>query len=176
MQGAESQLSQVADRKLADRDVINQGDATQIARAEAKLNDGQIPPNSISAKAQVNMIRIVAFLVSVCRLCCHGICSITLVITGLWVCAVAKPPYSLLVGYVARHLVGVHTCIQMSAHGLCRCFTFMCLGGLLIRGLSLFRAWSLLHERIIDGRPAVFNYRLLTDCKNRLLIDCNTCH
>lgn len=53
LQGAESQLSQVADRKLADKDVINQGDATQIARAEAKLNDGQIPPNSISAKAQV---------------------------------------------------------------------------------------------------------------------------
>ena len=54
MQGAESQLSQVADRKVADKDVINQGDATQIARAEAKLNDGQIPPNSISAKAQVD--------------------------------------------------------------------------------------------------------------------------
>ncbi len=67
MQGAESQLSQVADRKLADKDVINQGDATQIARAEAKLNDGQIPPNSISAKAQVDMITIVAFLVSVCN-------------------------------------------------------------------------------------------------------------
>ena len=53
LQGAESQLSQVADRKVADKDVINQGDATQIARAEAKLNNGQIPPNSISAKAQV---------------------------------------------------------------------------------------------------------------------------
>lgn len=46
-------MSQVADRKLADKDVINQGDATQIARAEAKLNNGQIPPNSVSAKAQV---------------------------------------------------------------------------------------------------------------------------
>lgn len=55
LQGAESQLSQVADRKVADKDVINQGDATQIARAEAKLNDGQIPPNSISAKAQVQV-------------------------------------------------------------------------------------------------------------------------
>ncbi len=80
MQGAESQLSQVADRKLADKDVINQGDATQIARAEAKLNDGQIPPNSISAKAQVDMIMIVAFLVSVCRLCFHGSCATTLII------------------------------------------------------------------------------------------------
>lgn len=56
LQGAESQLSQVADRKVADKDVINQGDATQIARAEAKLNDGQIPPNSISAKAQVQVL------------------------------------------------------------------------------------------------------------------------
>ena len=56
LQGAESQLSQVADRKVADKDVINQGDATQIARAEAKLNDGQIPPNSISAKAQVHVL------------------------------------------------------------------------------------------------------------------------
>jgi len=83
VQGAESQLSQVADRKLADKDVINQGDATQIARAEAKLNDGQIPPNSISAKAQVDMIMIVAFLVSVCRLCCHGSCITTLIITAL---------------------------------------------------------------------------------------------
>lgn len=46
-------MQQVLDRKLADKDVINQGDATQIARAEAKLNDGQTPPNSISAKAQV---------------------------------------------------------------------------------------------------------------------------
>lgn len=46
-------MQQVLDRKVADKDVINQGDATQIARAEAKLNDGQIPPNSISAKAQV---------------------------------------------------------------------------------------------------------------------------
>ena len=57
LQGAESQLSQVADRKVADKEVINQGDATQIARAEAKLNDGQIPPNSISAKAQVQVPR-----------------------------------------------------------------------------------------------------------------------
>lgn len=46
-------MQQVLDRKVADKDVINQGDATQIARAEAKLNDGQILPNSISAKAQV---------------------------------------------------------------------------------------------------------------------------
>ena len=53
LQGAESQLQQVLDRKLADKDVINQGDATQIARAEAKLNDGQMPPDSLSAKAQV---------------------------------------------------------------------------------------------------------------------------
>lgn len=83
MQGAESQLSQVADRKLADKDVINQGDATQIARAEAKLNDGQIPPNSISAKAQVDMIMMVAFLVNVCRLCCHGSCTTMLIITAL---------------------------------------------------------------------------------------------
>ena len=82
MQGAESQLSQVADRKLADKDVINQGDATQIARAEAKLNDGQIPPNSISAKAQVNITMIVAFLVSVCRLRCT-ICMMTNVLLPL---------------------------------------------------------------------------------------------
>ena len=53
LQGAESQMQQVLDRKLADKDVINQGDATQIARAEAKLTDGQTPPNSISSKAQV---------------------------------------------------------------------------------------------------------------------------
>ena len=56
VQGANDQLGQVAERKLADKDVINQGDATQIARAEAKLNDGQIPPNSVSAKAQVSML------------------------------------------------------------------------------------------------------------------------
>lgn len=53
------------DRKLADKDVINQGDATQIARAEAKLNDGQIPPNSVSAKAQV--------LVSTLKMQCHAL-------------------------------------------------------------------------------------------------------
>lgn len=59
VQGAADQLQQVTDRKVADKDVINQGDATQIARAEAKLNNGQLPPNSISAKAQV-----------ICLICC----------------------------------------------------------------------------------------------------------
>lgn len=56
MQGAADQLQQVTDRKVADKDVINQGDATQIARAEAKLNDGQLPSNSISSKAQVQYL------------------------------------------------------------------------------------------------------------------------
>ncbi|KAA6429989.1 MAG: hypothetical protein FRX49_00420 [Trebouxia sp. A1-2] len=50
-QGAVSQLKEVRDRKLADKDVINQKDAAQITAAEAK-HDGQTPPSSISAKAQ----------------------------------------------------------------------------------------------------------------------------
>lgn len=52
-QGAMSQLKQVADDKVATKDVINQKDAAKIASAEAKLNDGQVPANSVSSKAQV---------------------------------------------------------------------------------------------------------------------------
>ena len=50
-----SQLKQVADEKVATKDVINQKDAAKIASAEAKLNDGQVPANSVSSKAQVSM-------------------------------------------------------------------------------------------------------------------------
>ena len=53
-QGAMSQLKQVADDKVATKDVINQKDAAKIASAEAKLNDGQIPANSVSSKAQAS--------------------------------------------------------------------------------------------------------------------------
>lgn len=49
-----SQLKQVADEKVATKDVINQKDAAKIASAEAKLNDGQVPANSVSSKAQVS--------------------------------------------------------------------------------------------------------------------------
>ena len=51
MQGAVSQLNEVRERKLADKDVINQKDAAQITAAEAKLHGGQTPPNSISSQS-----------------------------------------------------------------------------------------------------------------------------
>ena len=75
LQGAESQMQQVLDRKVADKDVINQGDATQLARAEAKLNDGQIPPNSISSKAQVCALHVTSlFSAQSCLLIGGKIC------------------------------------------------------------------------------------------------------
>ena len=49
-----SQLKQVADEKVATKDVINQKDAAKIASAEAKLYDGQTPGNSVASKAQVH--------------------------------------------------------------------------------------------------------------------------
>ena len=66
MQSAATKLKQVADRKVADQDLINQRDAADITSAEAKLHGGQTPPDSISSKAQVRLYSILVPSLSIC--------------------------------------------------------------------------------------------------------------
>ena len=68
VQSAATKLKQVADRKVADQDLINQKDAADITSAEAKLHGGQTPPDSISSKAQVRFCLTAALSLQMCWL------------------------------------------------------------------------------------------------------------